>query len=283
MDTRLHSVLAQEYKMANLVKLLLGLIFISQTGYSGGQNHSRPFYNEARIEQNGDQVSIRAYAPRPLDQVIEGLRSRFRWEIDYEDPIYGDTELIDNTDPKWRSEHPVSKGVTRVAGGTFEATFIVPKEEGDNHLQQEVAILNKIVQAYNDTSNPGRFEVKHENKDRLAIVGISDTRSDGNSKVITPVLDARIALPPGDYIVADAITRILQLVSQKTGHTIAPGWWPTNIVIQSRIKIDGREQMARQLLSQICSSTRLPLLWRLLFDGDTGAYFFSLSTVDQRH
>lgn len=269
--------------MKSLSKLIFYLIFISQTLFLLGQPQNRPtFYDEAQMEQNGEQVSIRAYAPRPLDQVVEGLRAHFLWDVDYEDPIYGEAELVDNTDPRWQSEHPGARGVTRVAGGVFLTTFTFPKEQGDTHLQQEAAVLNKIVQAYNETRNPGKFEVKNENKDRLAIVGISDTRGDGKNKPFTPVLDARIALPAGEYIVADAITRILQLVSQTTGQTIAPGWWPANIVIQTKFKADGREQTARQLLSQICSSTRLPLVWRLLYDGDTGNYFFSLSIVTQR-
>jgi hypothetical protein len=269
--------------MTRTMELILGLMFISQTIFLLGQDQSRPlFYDEAQIEQNGDQVSIRAYAPRPLDQVVEGLRSHFLWDVDYEDPIYGEAELVDNTDPRWRSEHPGAKGVTRVAGGTFVTTFTFPKAQGDTHLQQEAVVLDKIVQAYNDTNNPGKFVVKREDDTRLAIVGISDTRGDGKRTLAAPILDTPIAVPAGEYTVADAITRILQLVSQTTGKPIAPGWWPANIVVHTKVKVDGREQTARKLLSQICSSTRLPLVWRLLYDGDTGNYFFSLSIVAQR-
>jgi len=235
-----------------------------------------PFYDRAIIEESGSEVVMRANGPRPLDQAVEGIRQQFGWQIDYEDPPYGPRELVDNTDPKWRADHPTAKGVTRVAGGVFTTTFnLASKSEAATSNERE-AVLEKVVADYNQKGNPGRFVVKDEGRGRFSVVGIGLIEDDGRQRTINPILDAKIELPFGEYVLGDAIEQILRLVSQRTGQRIAPGFWPTNIVVQTKLKIGGEERSARELLSQAASSGRFPLVWRLLYDGDSGGYFLAL-------
>ncbi|MGH9498508.1 MAG: hypothetical protein ACRD3L_05150 [Terriglobales bacterium] len=200
--------------------------------------------------------------------------------IDYEDPPYGSYDLIDDTDPGWRRAHPDAKGVTRVAGGLFTTTFTVGSDMSSGSLGEEQA-LEKMIADYNASGNPGRFTLKREGADRFAVVGIGIRDSSGNDEAVAPVLDTRISLPLQERDVVQAMKLISQAVSEKSSYRVEPGNAPTNLAIQTKVKVGGSNLNARELLAQVAAATRLRTIWLLLYDADNGCFFMNMEIATQ--
>ena len=205
------------------------------------------WWDRATIEQADSNVSVHANYPRPLRQAIETIREEYGWTVDYEDPPYEPYDLVDDTDPGWRKTHPTAKGATRVAGGLFTATFNAESDMSSGSPDEERA-LQKVVADYNASGNPGQFMLKVEGPDRLAVVGIAIKDSSGNEKAVAPILDTRISLPLQEHDVPEAIKLISQAVSEKSPYKVEFGNAPTNLAIQTRMKVGGDDLTARELL-----------------------------------
>jgi hypothetical protein len=194
--------------------------------------------------------------------------------VDYEDPPYDANYLVDDTNPSWRKAHPEANGVTRVAGGLFTTTFI-PGSDMSSGSFDEKRTLDKVVADYEASANPGRFRLRGESAGRFAIVGVGSKGNTGEEKAVAPILDSRISLPVQERSVSDTIQLILQTVSEESEHKVLLGSAPVNLVLQARGKIGGENLPARQLLAQIASATRFPMVWRLLYDADSHCYFMN--------
>jgi hypothetical protein len=233
------------------------------------------FWDRATIEQADGTVSVRANSSRPLEQAIEAIRQEYGWTVDYEEPPYESYDLVDNTDPGWRGAHPTAKGVTRIAGGLFTATFYAGSDMSSGSPDEERA-LEKVVADYNASGNPGRFMLKAEGADRLSIVGIGIRDSSGNERTVTPILDTRISLPLQEHDVVEAMKLISQAVSEKSPYKVEPGNAPTNLSIQTRMRVGGDNLTARELFAQVAAATRLRTIWLLLWDADAHCYFMNM-------
>jgi hypothetical protein len=56
-------------------------------------------------------LEITANSPRPRDGIVAALAKGNGWHINYEDPVYGDEDIVDDTAPKLArsaSERPTS-------------------------------------------------------------------------------------------------------------------------------------------------------------------------------
>src|ERR1700752_3192138 len=125
------------------------------------QLSTKPTFQDAAVVQhNGAGGTLIANFPRPLMQAIEAISQEYGWTIDFEDPPYSSNfDLVDDTDPTWRANHPNAKGVTRVSGGLFQSNFPEPSAISDNAEEQ---VLQKLVSDYYSSGNPGKFRVRRE-------------------------------------------------------------------------------------------------------------------------
>src|SRR5215471_8860188 len=105
----------------NSLRTLAVVFAIASLATAAGQErHGRPkFLEHAIVTPTDDLVVVQANDPRPLDQAIIGLREQYGWIVDYEDPPYDEGDLVDTTDPKWRSAHPNEKGAVGARGADF--------------------------------------------------------------------------------------------------------------------------------------------------------------------
>lgn len=236
------------------------------------------FLDHATIEQKGGNVAVLANDPRPLDQALKAIREQYGWLVDYEDPPYGPHDLVDDTDPRWRAEHPDAKGVTRVAGGIFTTDF---QSGGDSPPDQE-RVLNQVVTDYAKSGNPGVFILKKESANRYAVVGVGTRDGNGNTTQGSSILDNQIVLPLQERTVGDALQLILGAVSATSGYKVVLGSAPTNLILQTNVKLGGGQRSARELLAELATTTRFPMVWRLLYDADVGWYFMNLEIGEER-
>jgi hypothetical protein len=252
------------------VMITLSLFIV--LGSKGQAQTVRPkFLSQAIVGQTNTTVSVKANDPRPLDQAITGMNQHEGWLVDYEDPPWGAGDLVDDTDLAWRAAHPAAKGVTRVGGGPFVSNFSLGGDMSIGSADEE-QILDKVIADYHSSGNPGRFELKRENAERFAVVGIGPGGD-------MPVFDTLITIPVQERTVVDTIVLISRAISQKSGEKIELGTAPTNLVMQTRCRVGGEARPAREILSEVADATRYPLVWKLLYDGDTSTYFLNFSVV----
>ena len=78
------------------------------------------------ITSHDGKVSMKVTEARPLEELVNALSERYGWILDYEDPVYSDSEVKDDTDPAWRASHPTAARTNSPKGISFAATLPPP-------------------------------------------------------------------------------------------------------------------------------------------------------------
>jgi hypothetical protein len=234
------------------------------------------YLRNAEIERDQGIVTVDANYPRPLQQVLEAVLEEYGWSVDYEDPPYQSAlELIDATAPQWRAANPAARGVTSVRGGAFRTTFPESAATAASAKDQAI-VIKKIVADYNASGNPGQFEVRERTDGRLEIVGTSVKDESGAQVRTTPILDTPITVRSGSMKASEALDAILTTLSAKTGTKVV-GNGPTNLMLQTQVKLSGAEMSARDALHEMLSQARIKLHWLLLYDADSQTYYLNVA------
>jgi len=237
--------------------------------------HSR-YMDRAEVRHLDNSATVTANSARPLAQAVTALSKEYGWAIDFEDPpYYSKYDLVDDTDAKWRAAHPREKGVTVIAGDTFQNQFPVTSSAGSSPAEEE-HILDTLVSDYNASTNPGRFSVINEGEGRFAIVGTHVKDERGQDQAVTPILDTPISIPAGTRNANTTIETILNALTAKSHTKVAPFTLPQGALAQSQVTVGGQNIPARVLLLQTLSATKMKLCWHLYYDNDVQMYGFNL-------
>jgi hypothetical protein len=232
-----------------------------------------PYLKQATISQTAKTLQIAANSPRPLAQALDALQNKYGWLISYEDPQYlSDAEV--KTEPA-----PSGARVRVPAGGAFNVNLPLASA---NAVPDEAQTLQALVDAYNQTGNPGHFELRKGPEQDFDVVGISAHDAKGNVSKQTVVLDTAVTLPAQSRTVLDTIDAILQQVSQADHVAIELAISPRSLLRGTNVTLGGTNEPARTLLRKTLAATNRTFWWRLLFDPETRAYVLSLH-VKQAH
>ena len=101
------------------------------------------------------------------------------------------------------------------SGTSFQSTYI----EDTNISKSLLMVVTKVVQDYNASDNPGRFEVRSSASGRIETIGTS--RDSTHTPV--DVLDKHISFRSVSLGSLDALNRFVSLLSAATGTNIV-GW-----------------------------------------------------------
>lgn len=250
------------------------------------------FLNAGVIEHRGTAGSLTANDPRPLRQAIEAISQEYGWTVDFEDPPYqGHFDLVDDTDPKWRADHPTAKGATRVAGGLFQSNFPEPSTISSGNAEEQV--LQKLVSDYNASGNPGKFVVRKEAEGRYAVVGVSRRNDAGKDEAVDVLLDTPISIPVQQRDARATLRLIVDTLSAQTGVKVYLGTvgLSSDPLQDVELTTGGSNIPARTLLLQALDDVsvwtpprggqffRGLLVWNLLFDADRNDYRLGLSSA----
>jgi hypothetical protein len=263
--------------------LLIAFVIVLSNVYAHPQDaiqvrHSK-YMDHAEVRHLANLATITANDARPLAQALTALSEEYGWVVDFEDPPYYTTyDLVDDTDAKWRAAHPTAKGVTAIAGDSFQSQFSENPHAASSPAEEE-HILDTVVSDYNASTNPGRFRVVNEGDGRFAIVGISVKGDDGEDQPVNPILDTLISIPMDTRDAYTAIETILNALTVKSGTKVAPFIVPANALAHSQVTVGGQNIPARVLLLQTLSAAKLKLYWRLYYDHDVKMYGFSLLSL----
>ncbi len=239
------------------------------------QRHSR-YMDRAEVRHLGNSATVKANSPRPLAQGVTALSEEYGWVIDFEDPpYYSKYDLVDDTDAKWRAAHPSSKGVTAIAGDTFQTQF-PETPDAPISLAEEEHILDAVVADYNASTNPGRFTVRNEGDGRFAVIGTHVKDKNGRDENVSPILDTPISIPADTRDALTTIRIILDALTAKSQLRVVPGLLALNALYQSQVTVGGENIPARTLLLQTLSAAKIKLYWDLYYDHDVNGYAFSV-------
>ncbi len=234
------------------------------------------YIENAEVRHLADSITVTANDARPLAQAVTALSEEFGWAIDFEDPTYySKYDLVDDTAPQWRAAHPNAKGVTVIAGDTFQTQFPKTPDTATSPAEEE-HILDGVVSDYNASTNPGRFTVRNEGNGRFAVVGTYVKDENGQDQGVSPILDTPISIPAETRDANTTIEIILNSLTVKSQTKVAPFMVPQNALAQSQVTVGGQNIPARVLLLQTLSAAKMKLYWRLYYDRDVKMYGFSL-------
>jgi hypothetical protein len=244
-------------KWATTLSVCVAMQALSQTAPG-----ARPYLKEATISQTAGTVRIEANSPRPLAQVLDALRQKYGWVVDYEDPQYvSSVDLAPAPDSDSESQLP--------AGGSFSVDFPAGAPDPQKTLRL-------VVDSYNRSKNPGRFDLRGNGQGAFFVVGTSARDEKGGISPQQVLFDIPVTLPNEERTITDTVNLICQQITEQSHIAVTLGVSPRSLLDRTTIKVGGTKVPARDLLLQSLMATHHSLYWRLLFDPSSKGYFFSI-------
>lgn len=240
-----------------LLSALIALPVFSQTP-------TGPYQRQAVISQSDGVVHVSANSPRPLAQTLDALLQKYAWPVSYEDPRYGaGADLV--------SAHIGSSQMTVPGGGSFAVEF-------SEKAPDEEKTLRTVVEQYNQSKNPGRFELRHADGN-FYVVGTAARDNKGALATQQVLLDFPITISSKERTVEETVNEICSELSSHAHTAVAIGVVPTSLLEHNKVTVGGTKVPARDLLLQSVTGTHHALYWRLLFDPNSKAYTLDLHSV----
>jgi hypothetical protein len=236
--------------------ILAGLAAAAQTTQARA-----PYLRQAEISQSGGTLRINANSPRPLEQALDALQVKYGWTIDYEDPQYlSSLDLVDAPPPS-QAKLP--------SGGSFSVEFSASAPD-------EEKTLRLLVDSYNKSKNPGKFELRKDGQGNFSVVGNAAHDDKGGMSQQKPILDVPITVATEERPITDTVNLICQEISTQSHMTVELGVSPRKLMDHPTVKLGGSKVPARELLVQALHATHQNVYWRLLYDPGTKGYLLDL-------
>jgi hypothetical protein len=251
-----------------LVVLAISTILQGERGQSSS-------LKQALISQSEPTIRLSANAPRPLEQALDTLQQEYGWQVDYEDPQYvSELDVVEVPDPKFPASHSESR--TRVPGGAaFHVQFVIgPKASLD-----EEKTLGAVIDSYNQSNNPGQFELRKIAERDFDIVGISAHDKQGRLSPQRALLDLPIIVPVVRRSASDTVALICKTLAARSHTSVNLGVYPRHLLDYRMVRVGGSAIPARTLLINTLASPGRNFYWRMLFDPDSRTYFLNLHSV----
>jgi hypothetical protein len=164
----------------------------------------------ARVLRNGEQATLSAFGPRPVDLAAKTLVDEFRVAINVEDPLYfyGD-------DVQFSHVAASGKRVTVPRASLLEMRFDL---RPDGSLRDVRQLLQDLV----DTANaqlPFRYRMDRDG-DTFTLVATRTRDEQGRSVDLTPILDRRISIPLGTRRFVEHVNLLTRALEEQTGFHI---------------------------------------------------------------
>jgi len=228
------------------------------------------YWYQGIVTHEGNTAKVISNEPRPLHQAVESLSEQYGWVIDYEDPIYQDAETIERAEPRWVASHPGIKQ-RLVAGRKFESEFPEISKMGSS-LTEEKSILQKVVEDFNKSGNPGQFTLVDEGGGRFAVVG--QTKGAAH-----PILDTAINVDIAQLNGSFALGAVCEALTSSSGNKVTLATYPLNLFVQTTFTTHASNQPARDILHRLLDTTQRKIAWALLYDIDDTAYYLNLKGI----
>jgi hypothetical protein len=249
------------------IRILVAAIILSVC--VGGKTQAQSPFPHPVITENAGKVHIVVRDSRPLAQVVTLLQEKYAWRINYEDPQY--------TSPLDYRQMKNAHGERRIPnGGDFTIDF--PSGPSPDTPPDEFKTLQSIVDAYNQTDNPGRVELRHKTPEQFDVVATAAHDGKGKISPQPATLDVTISLPSEQRGFEETMDLISQKISEKAHVQVTFGIYPETLATRP-VTVGGKEQTARDYVLAAADATGRRLCIGLLFDPESAGYYLNLHQI----
>jgi hypothetical protein len=254
------------------------------------------YLKEAQVSETEGTVHIVANSPRPLQQVLDALYKKYGWAIDYEDPwLTSQLDVVDVADPVTHAPH----AQTLPAGGKFTVDFpavsTAPPQPASTQTStptdstkpapappdfaEEEKTVRLVVDAYNKSDNPGRFEVRKNGQGNLDVVGTAARDVKGQISPQKPILDTPLTVAHHQRTATETIELLCQKLTALRGTKVAIGVNPRNLLDHTPVTIGATKTSARDLLWQTLTTVHCNCYLRFVFDPTSKGFYLSIHSI----
>ncbi|MGA3323641.1 MAG: hypothetical protein ABSF45_04155 [Terriglobia bacterium] len=247
--------------MSRLILVIMAIGVAGGTLRAQGALSPHQYMLEGVVTHHGNTGAVSADYGIPLYQAVTAIGQEYGWAIQYEDPPFsGKHDLIDLTNPAYRSAHPGTEVRLGPAGGPFKSTY--PESPSMwTSPRMEPEVLEKVVSDYNQSGNPGHFTVRGLSDGTFDVIGDGLHDDSGADVPSQPVLDTRITVPLATRNGNDALQAVLDTLSSRIGIKMYVYQAPDHELSLVSTKVGGANVPARDLLMQIVNCLSRPHVW----------------------
>ena len=233
--------------------------------------------------QGQDQPAVKLSVddPRPVAAAVKLLRDKYGLAITYEDPrfVY-ESDLVDETDPKYRQAHPGGVRALTPKGGRLEISYAVSPVTGKPENPR--ATLQMLLDAHASTGYPGRFRIKLDSQ-YFHIIPAKIKNGSGEWVDQGSILDIPITFPKQERSVYITLKTITEALSQATQTKVGLNTGPVvNLFINTLTTQGASGEPARDILVRALESTGRRFSWSLLYDPGVKWFFLNVQSVADR-
>lgn len=251
--------------ISSMKRVAFAGVLVALAGFSQTPPATGPYLRRAAISGAGGTIHITANSPRPLAQTLDALLRKYGWIVNYEDPKYlWPSDLVEAPGDAPRSRLP--------GGGSFSVE--IPAGAAD-----EEKTLHVVVDLYNQSKNPGRFELRKSLPGSFYVVGTASHDRTGRILQQPVLLDLPLTLATRERTITDTLNVICQSITAHTRTSVTVGVSPRNLLDHTLVKVGGTKVGARELLLQSLKATHHTLYWRLLFDPNSKGYILNIHSA----
>jgi hypothetical protein len=222
----------------------------------------------ARVNTEDGKITVTTDVGRPLYFSIIALSETFGWVVDYEDPVYSGAESRDATAPSWLHDHPNGRHFYAPADGKFSASL--GKINGAN--LDEFGILQRLITLYNQSINPGSFELMRTSHGRVSVLG----RSRFQSSSSVPVLSHDMRPSRISESASEAVQEVVTQCGATAGVPIEIGTVPSNALSTTQVEGHDGTLSCREQVGRILTALGHPVRYALLYDINTRSYYLNI-------
>jgi hypothetical protein len=233
---------------------------LSQAG-----DQTKLYLKQAELSETSGTIHVVANSPRPLVQILDSLREKYGWVVSYEDPQFiSKLDLVENDDITNHAQKSHLPG-----GGLFSVDFSA-------NAAEEEKTLELIVDSYNRSNNPGRFELRKSEQRNFSVVGVEARDVHGQMSHQRVLFDVPITLATRSRTASETVRLICRQIAAQRGVAVTVGISPRNVLDQNVLTVGGTNVSARDLLLRTLTAMRRTMYWQLLFDPNSKGYFLDI-------
>lgn len=210
--------------------------------------------------------------------LLDKLSERLYWRVTYEDPpVLDERELTTELSPNGNPWH--------VLRNRYSASMSVRRTRTLSPVKVEV--IGKALDTIRLAGDNTEYRVVYDG-DYIHVSPIKIRSKNGELVTFEPMLDTRVSIPQGSYVLISLLNKVLSQVASKRGVGISIGTIPTNLFLQSQVTLQATDSSAQDIISQAVEGVRLQRLkdgdiirtnWYLGYSHTQGHYFFNARTI----
>ena len=205
------------------------------------------------------RISVR-HQPRPVAAAVLQTEQHFGYVVTYEDVTYMHPDDIVDVTEQVRRDSRLDKRVLVMRSGTIELDVTPHPGRTDAQVGE---VLNEIIARSRAAGNTGDYRAERVDGG-YHVVPIAARGKSGAMEAYQSLLATPISMPARDESALEMISRLVETIAAASGRKLGPGMIPVNRFHQTRVRVEARNERARDVLWRALQSIDRQLSWQLL-------------------